>query len=79
MSYTYELSNYHVNAVNNTGNQQLISIMNTGNHYQEAGDKYKEAAYHNYVIQSLESNYSMRFNDNSSVSAYYNNTSYYNK
>ena len=82
MSYysnTYELSNYHINAVNNSGNQQLISIMNMGNHYQQTGDKYKEAVYHNYVIQNLENNYSMRFNDSSSTSAYHNNMSYYYK
>jgi hypothetical protein len=81
MSYsnTYELSNYHINAVNSSGNEQLISIMNSGNYYQQSGDKYKEAVYHNYVIQSLESNYSMKFNDNSSTTASNNNTAYYKR
>jgi len=78
MSHTsYELSNYQINAVNNSGNQQLISIMNTGNNYQQSGDRYKEAVYHNYVIHSLDNNYNMRFNDTSSTSAYYNNLGYY--
>lgn len=80
MNYsTFDISSIQRQAVYNTGNSSLISIMNQGNNYYNSGDYAKASTYHQYTIDSLKNNYNMNFIDSSSLSAISNNHSYSRK
>ena len=72
----YELSNTQVSAVINTGNKELINIMNKGNEYAKEGNVQKEATYHSYVQDTLDKNYGLKFVDSSSQKASAYNSTY---
>lgn len=80
MSYysTCDISSIQRQAVYNTGNVSLISIMNQGNNYYNSGNYGKAAVYHQYAIDGLKNSYNMNFIDNGSVSAVISNNNIIN-
>ncbi len=71
--YCFDMSPAQSSAVYNTGNPQLITLMTQGNSYYDSGNVVKAAVYHNYVQESLQTNYNVRLNDSVSQAAYNNN------
>jgi hypothetical protein len=77
MSYSrYDISLNQSQAIYNTGNTSLNSIMQKGNNYQTSGDYSKASVYHQYAIDSLKANHGISFTDKSSVSAISSNSYY---
>ena len=70
---SFDISSIQRQAVYNTGNNSLISVMNQGTNYYNSGNHEKASVYHQYAIDGLKNNYNINFIDNNSVAAVHNN------